>query len=201
MSSETMSANLYVYYQIYVLYFSIKGHKYIPDATKTTMSRASLQLLTFVLAYLLEIFLFDWSQQDFLLCVNWITVHATNIYTANDPDLPFAFFTHHKALVVSRTVHETRPGRFTAPRCENTIEALMLDKRTVSCRKLSRQNTRMESEQIQAQQTAGSSDNAENGLFLLVLWSLSCAGRPTFTHCRLCARFRCHLNLPLLLEI
>lgn len=43
--------------------------------------------------------------------------------------LPFAFFTHHKALVVSQTAPRTAP--FASPRWETTIEPLMLDKQTV----------------------------------------------------------------------
>lgn len=142
----------------------LKVHKSIPDRTKPGLqwlnSRISLQLLTFVLAYSC---LTDLSR-TFSSCNQYLHSKWSGWH------LPFAFFTHHKAPVVSRTVLRNEAATFTAPCCENTIKSLMLDKRTVSCRKLSHQNTRMdESVQIRLQQTAGRSDNTGNDLCLLVL--------------------------------
>lgn len=126
----------------------LKAHKSIPDTTKPALqwlkSRISLQLWTFCVSLFIRDLRFDWSQQDFLLCVNWITVHATNIYTANDVGGTCHL---HFSHITKPSLSEA--ATFTAPRCETTIDPLMLDKRTVSCCKLSRQNTRMhESVQI-----------------------------------------------------
>lgn len=174
----------------------LKAHKSIPDTTKPALqwlkSRIFLQLWTFCVSLFIRDLRFDWSQQDFLLCVNWITVHATNIYTANDVDGTCHL---HFSHITKPSLSEA--ATFTAPRCETTIDPLMLDKRTVSCCKLSRQNTHARVCANTTTADSGSFDKAGNVLCLLVLWSLSCARRPTFRQCRLCACFRCLLRLKL----